>query len=1169
MAEVSAAPTRRRFFIGALLALLVAIIVMAAVAVVWYVVLDNASVPEFITGGNDGGQRGGPSTARQDETPTESEGDQAVPQQGQDASGETSPNQDQVQSVAREIKLVDIIPSPRILTLNAPGQSQRLSVQGFYSDGSVGELEGVSGARLSYISSDPSVAQVTSDGLVTGIKAAGADIAVSYGDFEATVPVLIWGEVRRIPPINPERLLEIDDHGTAIILNRVMVDLEPGYDRADAEELAASIGGEVIFEFRTFPGYVIDFGAQSETELGQALSALESDQRVASAYPDIVVSVAQGPLPPVESLLVNSLNANAYLAAGLPDAWNLVNLTPSVKPVIVFIIDTEFPHALPLDNDAAAAVIFNEFGSIHAQTMENIEVPIPVLENGNFHVIDLVDGLIDTQHGTAVASIIAAANNSPVIPGGFSGVISSIHRLEYDIVFYAIGEELGFLEDGKDTTNTIITALGQINALEQIEPYKKQIAVVNISQALNCNKPWLDCFITTDPVADSENDAKNGFEWKMFRLMMDMEEVTFVVSAGNDSDNVKNRRTVPAVFSKYLNNVITVGGTTKVQAWSGLSNWGKEVTIGAPYTVEAVDTNPADGDEDEVCQAIDENSYTGYSECSGTSFAAPLVSGTVALIKSIDPTKKPDQIKSLLVSTAHKSRYACVSGPTPTPRPTNAPVPPGIAPTPTPSPAPTRIPCLSPDLQLPVLNAGNAIRKLMDISAEIPLEPSKELEQELQLPGYVKLSLPIRNSGSHTLIFQLEGTAVSGSVSSVSRQIATKPMRVTVPPGATNGFDAEFWADIDGEWEISLELYNVRDFFTPRDPASMPLDAKTFTVKVISQENPDREVVGQATPTPPLTATPADHTPTAVGAAARLGSPETDRTALGALFYATDGQNWINNTHWMSNKPLGQWYGVTTTSDGRVSRVELGENQLIGNIPLELGNLTELTYLVLNRNHLSGEIPPELGHLGKLETLELARNSLGGEIPRELRNLTQLEWLGLGGNQLTGEIPRELGRLTNLTGIYLWENQIRGEIPVELGNLTKLNELSLGKNRLSGQIPSSLGKLVNLTGLFLYENQLRGVIPPEFGDLVSLTVLSLYGNQLTGGIPQELGSLSNLNALSLWDNQLTGTIPMELGNLKNLRILRLSQNQLNGCIPSSVRSRLDMNESMLGGHSFC
>ena len=43
-----------------------------------------------------------------------------------------------------------------------------------------------------------------------------------------------------------------------------------------------------------------------------------------------------------------------------------------------------------------------------------------------------------------------------------------------------------------------------------------------------------------------------------------------------------------------------------------------------------------------------------------------------------------------------------------------------------------------------------------------------------------------------------------------------------------------------------------------------------------------------------------------------------DRNALIALYRATDGDNWNNKENWLSNRPLDDWYGVTTSSAGRV-----------------------------------------------------------------------------------------------------------------------------------------------------------------------------------------------------------------------------------------------------------
>ena len=293
------------------------------------------------------------------------------------------------------------------------------------------------------------------------------------------------------------------------------------------------------------------------------------------------------------------------------------------------------------------------------------------------------------------------------------------------------------------------------------------------------------------------------------------------------------------------------------------------------------------------------------------------------------------------------------------------------------------------------------------------------------------------------------------------------------------------------------------------------------------------------------------------------GTPEGDRAALIALYNATGGPNWEGNNNWLSDVPISEWSGVTTGDNGRVTGLNLGGNQLSGEIPPELGNLANLKLLYLNANQLSGEIPPELGNLANLELLYLAENQLSGEIPPELDNLANLKWLRLEGNQLSGGIPPELDNLANLELLYLAENQLSGEIPPELGNLANLIELYLAGNQLSGEIPPELGNLANLKSLVLSRNQLSGEIPP---DLANLDRLHLSWNQLTGEIPPELDNLANLKWLGLEGNQLSGEIPPELGNLANLEGLHLEGNQLSGEIPPELGNLANLIELFLYGN---
>ena len=288
------------------------------------------------------------------------------------------------------------------------------------------------------------------------------------------------------------------------------------------------------------------------------------------------------------------------------------------------------------------------------------------------------------------------------------------------------------------------------------------------------------------------------------------------------------------------------------------------------------------------------------------------------------------------------------------------------------------------------------------------------------------------------------------------------------------------------------------------------------------------------------------------GNARAQGTVATDRAALAALYNATGGANWTDNTNWLSNEALSEWRGVTTDANGRVTRLNLSANELNGEIPAELGNLTNLSYLNLDVNELSGEIPASLGNLTNLQELSLLGNGLSGAIPAELGDLTNLQLLYLSANELSGEIPAELGNLANLWQLYLWGNGLSGAIPAELGDLTNLAVLSLYENELSGEIPAELGDLTNLRQLYLWGNELSGEIPAELGDLANLWVLSLYENELSGEIPAELGDLTDLQTLSLSANELSGEIPAALGDLTDLQKLYLYENELSGEIPAEL-----------------
>jgi len=309
-----------------------------------------------------------------------------------------------------------------------------------------------------------------------------------------------------------------------------------------------------------------------------------------------------------------------------------------------------------------------------------------------------------------------------------------------------------------------------------------------------------------------------------------------------------------------------------------------------------------------------------------------------------------------------------------------------------------------------------------------------------------------------------------------------------------------------------------------------------------------------------------------------------DWNALKALFESTDGDNWTNKGSWtwMIKNPTSppgscnlQLLEGIDLENGRVVQIDLHENNLIGIIPPEIGNLTFLKRLYLDgqggSNQLTGTIPPEIGNLTQLQRLYLSYNQLIGEIPNSIGNLTQLGKLILQRNQLTGEIPTSIGNLTSLTDLYLYGNSLIGNLPSGICNLKNLIDVKLGENQLEGNLPSCIGNIgSSLQFLYLQSNNFSGVIPPSIGSLSSLKELYLNSNNFTGNIPSEIGNLSSIENLSIGVNYIEGNIPTSLGNLTTLKKLWLSDNYLSGSIPTQLTNlpqleKLDLRLNKLTG----
>lgn len=127
----------------------------------------------------------------------------------------------------------------------------------------------------------------------------------------------------------------------------------------------------------------------------------------------------------------------------------------------------------------------------------------------------------------------------------------------------------------------------------------------------------------------------------------------FVVAAGNENQNVSNSS--PANCS----NVVSVAATTKAGARASYSNYGSTIVISAPG-------GDGSGGSGDILSTLNSGTTTPSSETyayyAGTSMATPHVAAVAALVMQKNPSLTPDQVKTVLTSTARPLPGACSGG---------------------------------------------------------------------------------------------------------------------------------------------------------------------------------------------------------------------------------------------------------------------------------------------------------------------------------------------------------------------------------------------------------------------------------------------------------------------------------------------------------------------------
>lgn len=416
----------------------------------------------------------------------------------------------------------------------------------------------------------------------------------------------VWFSVSEISTIIPDpKDVVLDELGNKVAVNLVLISMKDGFNTlAEAQRVASRVGGVIVGRIPLIAGYQVRLTTTTLLELQAVINEIKLDPAVSFVMKDQVIkdNAADWSKDPGQT----NQRASNKVEEGAKLYTDNVSPTDSTKlhPLFTSIGILESG----VDYDAGD---FDDYGNDGAARSNNIAI----------YAKDVSGSATVEDHGTTVTGMIAAelgdgdqllGKNAGLLQGlldnhgGYNISIKSFWTGEGTWVSDVFTQTQSLLDDGVSVLNW---------SFGMHKPGTLQSNGIPVNNRLMSSE-------------EDFNTQKIAFEKVFKTIEKEYPNAVIVAAAGNG--NTSSLNMIPSGI--VTDSMIAVGAhdNANTQAREWYSDYGSRVDISASGTV------------------TQSNGDTGQ----GTSFAAPLVTATIASMQSINPDLTPNEIRTLLRNSA-------------------------------------------------------------------------------------------------------------------------------------------------------------------------------------------------------------------------------------------------------------------------------------------------------------------------------------------------------------------------------------------------------------------------------------------------------------------------------------------------------------------------------------